>query len=263
VVTRRHGRRSRLSSGTMSDIAETDESATVDGTQASLIPQEQDAQGKARAEPGAASGGEGGQGVEPQAVVEAVLFSTDAPLTAAKLAQILDIGTPGDVKGHIEALNRRYEESASAFRVQQIAGGYQMFTLPAYAPWIAKLRKARSESRLSQAALETLAIVAYKQPIIRADIEAIRGVAVGDLLVRLREMKLIKIVGRAEEVGRPLLYGTTKRFLEVFGLSSIKDLPKLDEEESGAVPKLKLVEKPAQEEPGQPSFEDEAPPPAD
>jgi segregation and condensation protein B len=247
----------------MSDIVETDESASIDKTQASLTPQEQDVQGGARAEPGAASTLEGGQDVEPQAVVEAVLFSTDAPLTAAKLAQILGIGTPGDVKRHIEALNRRYEESASAFRVQEIAGGYQMFTLPAFGPWIAKLRKARSESRLSQAALETLAIVAYKQPIIRADVESIRGVAVGDMLLRLREMKLIKIVGRAEEVGRPLLYGTTKRFLEVFGLSSIKDLPRLDEEESGVVPKLKLVQEPSQEDPEQPSVEDEAQPPAD
>jgi segregation and condensation protein B len=174
-------------------------------------------------------------------VVEAVLFSTDAPLSSGKIAQILGIGTAGDVKRHIESLNRRYTESGSAFRIDEIAGGFQMFTLPDYNPWIAKMHRARAESRLSQAALETLAIVAYKQPIMRADIEAIRGVAVGDMLVRLRDMKLIKIVGRAEELGRPLLYGTTKRFLEVFGLSSLADLPKLEEEQSPAAVKLKVV----------------------
>jgi segregation and condensation protein B len=92
------------------------------------------------------------------------------------------------------------------------------------------------------AALETLAIVAYKQPILRADIEAIRGVAVGDMLVRLRDVNLVRIVGRAEEIGRPLLYGTTTRFLEVFGLSSLKDLPKLDADNPEAVPKLTLAE---------------------
>ena len=177
-----------------------------------------------------------------EAVVEAVLFSTDAPLSSGKIAQILGIGTAGDVKRHIESLNRRYTESGSAFRIEEIAGGFQMFTLPDYNPWIAKMHKARAESRLSQAALETLAIVAYKQPIMRADIEGIRGVAVGDMLVRLRDTKLIKIVGRAEEVGRPLLYGTTKRFLEVFGLSSLADLPKLEDEQSPAAVKLKVVQ---------------------
>jgi len=184
------------------------------------------------------------EAVTAGAVVEALLFSSDAPLSAARLASLLDVGDAGDVKGHIAALNDRYAREGASFRIEAIAGGYQMLTLPAYKPWIAKLHKARSESRLSKAALETLAIVAYRQPILRADIEAIRGVAVGDMLVRLREMNLVKIAGRAEEIGRPLLYGTTRKFLEVFGLASLKDLPRIEDEESQAVPQLKVVREP-------------------
>ncbi len=183
----------------------------------------------------------------PESIVEALLFSTDSPLSPGKIAQILDTATPGDVKKHIQTLNQQYEDSGSAFRIESIAGGFRMFTLPIYNRWLSKMHTHRAESRLSQAALETLAIVAYKQPVLRADIESIRGVAVGDMMGRLREMKLIKIVGRAEEIGRPLLYGTTTRFLEVFGLSSLKDLPKLDQDAPESVPKLKIPQ--AQEPP--------------
>jgi segregation and condensation protein B len=175
-------------------------------------------------------------------VVEALLFSTDAPLSAVRIAQLLGTGDAGDVKRHIDELNERYEQSGASFRIESIAKGYQMLTLPAYNHWLGKLHKARAESRLSKAALETLAIVAYKQPVLRADIEAVRGVAVGDMLVRLREMNLVRIVGRAEEIGRPLLYGTTKRFLEVFGLGSLKDLPKVDRDDPEAVPLLRLAD---------------------
>jgi segregation and condensation protein B len=180
--------------------------------------------------------------VTPESIVEALLFSTDRPLPAARIAQILGIGGASDVKQHIDALNERYERTGSSFRIEQVAKGYQMLTLPPYNPWVGRLHKVRAESRLSGAALETLAIVAYKQPALRADIETIRGVAVGDMLVRLRDMNLVRIVGRAEEIGRPLLYGTTRRFLEVFGLSSLKDLPKLDPDRPDAVPTLRVVD---------------------
>ena len=180
--------------------------------------------------------------ITTESIVEALLFSTDDPLPAAKIAQILGIGDAGDVKRHIEALNERYGQIAASFRIEAVAKGYQMLTLPEYNPWVGKLQKVRAESRLSTAALETLAIIAYKQPVLRAEIEAIRGVAVGDMLVRLREMNLVRIVGRAEEIGRPLLYGTTKKFLGVFGLQSLKDLPKLDPDRPDAVPELKVVE---------------------
>ncbi|MGD2108997.1 MAG: SMC-Scp complex subunit ScpB [Phycisphaerae bacterium] len=187
--------------------------------------------------------------IRTEAIVEALLFATDQPLSAGKIADILGIGDAGDVRRHISALNERYAEAGTSFRIEAVAKGFQMLTGSVYDPWVGKLHKARSDSRLSPAALETLAIVAYRQPVLRADIEAVRGVAVGDMLVRLREMNLIRIVGRAEELGRPLLYGTTSKFLEVFGLSSIKDLPKLDPDRPDDVPPLKVVSTADEEDP--------------
>lgn len=166
--------------------------------------------------------------IEPRRIVEAILLSTDAPITPAKIASILGVGTAGDARKHIEALNEQYEALGLSFRVEAIAGGYQILTLPAYNTWLTKLLRVRQESKLSPAGMETLAIVAYKQPCTRADVEAIRGVAAGDGLNRLREMNLVKIVGRAEDLGRPMLYGTTKRFLETFGLPSLEDLPQVE-----------------------------------
>lgn len=161
--------------------------------------------------------------------VEALLFATDRPLSANRIAQLTERLTAPQVNRIIATLNRRYEKTKCSFRVQAIAKGYQMLTLPEYDAYISRLLKSRRETRMTEPALETLAVIAYKQPITRAEIEAIRGVAVGDVLLRLREMNLVKIVGRAEALGRPMLYGTTDRFLEVFGLSSLKDLPKTDE----------------------------------
>jgi len=182
-------------------------------------------------------------GITAQSVVEALLLATDEPLSGARIAELLGTGDASDVKDHIAGLNERYAQAGASFRIEAIAKGYQLLTLPPYNTWIQKLHKSRDDSRLSPAALETLAIVAYKQPILRADVEAIRGVAVGDMLVRLRDIGLVRIVGRAEEVGRPLLYGTTTKFLDVFGLSSLKDLPKMDADQPGSIPKIKLVEK--------------------
>lgn len=162
-------------------------------------------------------------------VIEAMLFSTDNPLPATRIAQVLDQGTARQVRKHIRSLNERYEQNGTTFRVHEIAGGYQLLTLPPFQPWLAKLLRARQESRLSPTQMETLAIIAYKQPVLRADIEAIRGVAAGDVVNRLRELGMVKIVGRAEDVGRPLLYGTTRKFLRVFGLGSLDDLPRVEE----------------------------------
>jgi len=167
--------------------------------------------------------------VTTESVVEAILFATDAPVSAAKIAKILAVGTAGDVKDHIQALNDKYVETGRSFRIDNIAKGYQMLTIPAYKPWLTKLLRVRGESKLSPAALETLAVVSYRQPVLRAEIESIRGVAAGDMLNRLRELNLVKIVGRAEEIGRPMLYGTTRHFLEVFGLGSLDDLPEIED----------------------------------
>jgi len=166
--------------------------------------------------------------IQPQRVVEAVLMASDSPLSAAKIAAILEVGTARDVRKHVAALNEQYASDGMSFRIEQIAGGYQILTLPAYNRWLTKLLHARQETKLSPAAMETLAIVAYRQPCTRAEIEAIRGVAVGERLQRLREMNLVKIVGRAEDLGRPMLYGTTKRFLQTFGLASLEDLPQVE-----------------------------------
>jgi segregation and condensation protein B len=162
-------------------------------------------------------------------VLEAVLFASDEPLSAARLADISETGSVKTVREHIEKLNKEYEANNSSFRIEQIAGGYQMLTLDVYNSWLKKLHHVRSESKLSQAALETLAIISYKQPIIRADVEAIRGVACGEMIRSLVYKGLVKIVGKAEVLGRPLLYGTTRKFLQVFGLNSLKDLPKVEE----------------------------------
>ncbi|MBN1554136.1 MAG: SMC-Scp complex subunit ScpB [Phycisphaerae bacterium] len=167
------------------------------------------------------------------ALVEAVLFAGDAPLPAAKIAAAAEL-PPRRVKQAVTRLNRRYEKGQNAFRIEEIAGGFQMMTLPEYHDVLGRLLHVKKDSRLSQAALETLAIIAYRQPILRADIESIRGVAGGEVLRGLLERGLVKIVGRAEVIGRPMLYGTSKRFLEIFGLASLDDLPRVEELRSGA-----------------------------
>jgi segregation and condensation protein B len=163
-----------------------------------------------------------------ESVVEAVLFAGDEPLSADKLADIAET-SPKQIRQHIQNLNDKYTANGHAFRIDQIAGGFQMMTLSCYGHWLKKLLRARDDGKMSPAALETLAIIAYKQPVIRADIEAIRGVAAGELIRSLMYKGLVKITGRAEVLGRPMLYGTTKKFLEIFGLNTLKDLPKIEE----------------------------------
>lgn len=162
--------------------------------------------------------------------VEAALMTSERPITAGRAAEA--IGCPGAGKAieqAIAALNEVYERTGRTFRIEKVAGAYRVTTLPKYADVLDGLKQTKQDSRLSASQLETLAIVAYKQPIVRADIEAIRGSASGEILRGLMDKHLVKVVGRAEEIGRPMLYGTTKQFLEVFGLGSIKDLPASDE----------------------------------
>jgi len=163
-----------------------------------------------------------------ESVVEAVLFASDEPINPARLAEICETNIK-QIRKHVQSLNTKYQDDNHAFRIEQIAGGYQMLTLAPYSHWLRKMLRVREDTKLSAAALETLAIVAYKQPIIRADIEAIRGVAAGEVIRSLMYKGLVKILGRAEVIGRPMLYGTTKKFLEVFGLNSLKDLPKSED----------------------------------
>ena len=162
-------------------------------------------------------------------VLEALLFATHSPLTPQRLAELMELKGQKALKKAIKELNQQYEQTGRCFRVEQVAGGYQLLTLPEYGDWLARLLKRESDSKLTRAAIETLSIIAYKQPILRAEIEAIRGVACGETVRSLMEKHLVRIAGRAEEPGRPILYGTTKRFLEVFGLNSLKDLPGSEE----------------------------------
>ncbi len=161
--------------------------------------------------------------------LEALLFSTQHPLTAGRLGELLECSSTRPIRRAIKALNEQYEQSGRAFRVEQVAGGYQLLTLPQFNDQVNKLHQKEHDAKLTKAALETLAIIAYKQPILRAEIESIRGVACGETIRSLMEKHLVKIAGRAEEPGRPILYGTTKRFLELFGLNSLKDLPQAGE----------------------------------
>ena len=161
--------------------------------------------------------------------LEAVLISTDRPVPSAKLAEMLGVGVAKAINAAVEQLNDLYKKHGRSFRVEQVAGGWQIVTLPQYAKLIAATQRNRQQTRLSPAALEALAIIAYKQPVLRAEIEAIRGVSSGEILRGLMDRTLVKIVGRAEELGRPMLYGTTKSFLELFGMASLKDLPKPEE----------------------------------
>lgn len=162
-------------------------------------------------------------------IVEAILFAASEPVSIRKLCDILGNTDARQIREIIELLRQDYDNQNRAFQVEEIADGFQILTRPEYYDWVAKLWKKSGENKLSQAALETLAIIAYKQPITRANIEAVRGVQSGEIIRTLIEKKLIKIVGREEALGRPLLYGTTKNFLEQFGLKSIKYLPKAKE----------------------------------
>lgn len=162
--------------------------------------------------------------------VEAVLLTSDKPLSPRRIAEAIAASGSGiteeaAVESAVAWLNDHYDQGGRSFRIERVAGGLRMMTRPEFGTLVSASMKARDAGRLSQAGLETLAIVAYRQPITRADIEAIRGVACGDLLRGLLERRLIKIVGRAEELGRPMLYGTGREFLEAFGLASLKDLP--------------------------------------
>jgi segregation and condensation protein B len=163
------------------------------------------------------------------AAVEAALFAADEPLAPRRLAQAVGLGDAAEARRLVRRLQTFYEESGSAFYVEELAGGFQLLTRPEFHPWLARLRRAGNELRLSGPARETLAIVAYRQPIARADVESIRGVQCGEVLRQLMEKGLVRIAGRDDSLGRPVLYGTTKKFLQAFGLKALRDLPQAGE----------------------------------
>lgn len=166
--------------------------------------------------------------MELKRVLEAIFFSYPEPLGIKDLQRLLPEWNKEDLEKALKELIRDYESFGLSFKLEEVAGGYQFRTLPEYAPWVRRAKKV-TPLRLSKAALEVLAIIAYKQPITRAEVESIRGVDSGGVIGSLLEKGLIKPLGRKETPRRPLLYGTTNKFLEVFGLKSLEDLPSLRE----------------------------------
>jgi len=163
------------------------------------------------------------------ASLEALLFASEEPLAPPRLAQLTG-ARKGEVLEAIDRLNVFYAESGRAFRIAPLAGGFQLVTTPEHAARVGQLHRDKSPAKLSRAALETLAIVAFKQPVTRAEVDSIRGVSASDGVIRhLLERGLVRIAGRAEAPGRPLLYGTTREFLGRFGLHALGDLPRSDE----------------------------------
>lgn len=162
-------------------------------------------------------------------IVEAVLFAADAPLTAEEIARADETLDEDSVEGALQFLRAEYDDAERAFHLSELAEGYQILTRPEFAPYLERFDNVPRPSRLSGPALETLAIIAYRQPLGRVEIEYIRGVGASGVIKTLQDRQLIEVVGRAEGLGRPLLYGTTKQFLEHFGFRSLEDLPRPDE----------------------------------
>jgi segregation and condensation protein B len=163
------------------------------------------------------------------ALVEAALLAADEPLSPRRLASAAGLGDAAEARRLVQRLRALYDLDGTAFQVEELAGGYQLLTRAEYHPWLARLRRGVAELRLTPAGRETLAIIAYRQPITRADVEAIRGVQSGEVLRQLMEKGLVHFAGRDDSLGRPHLYGTTRKFLQVFGLKSLRDLPQAQE----------------------------------
>lgn len=166
----------------------------------------------------------------PTDVVEALLFASDTPLEAERIREVLELADPAEARLLVEELQARYAAADRALAIVEVGGGYRMVTRPEIAPWLMRLAKSRTRQRLSRPSLETLAIVAYRQPVSRPEVDAIRGVNSDAVLENLMERRLVRIAGRKDAPGRPFLYETTRDFLIAFGLRDLADLPKPDGE---------------------------------
>jgi segregation and condensation protein B len=167
-----------------------------------------------------------------QHIIEALLFASEKPLPAERIRAILKDITPEGIEQAIDSLNQKYDAAGHSFAIKKVAKGYRMYTLPDYSHWVKALFAQNRRERLSPQALEVLSIVAYKQPIVKSDVDRIRGVNSEGPLFTLLDRKLITIVGRKPAPGRPLLYGTTQEFLTHFGLNDVDDLPRMEELEA-------------------------------
>ncbi|MFA4992819.1 MAG: SMC-Scp complex subunit ScpB [Candidatus Omnitrophota bacterium] len=164
-----------------------------------------------------------------KSAIEALIFASDKPATIEQIKKILGISEAGSVRKNIDELKAEYETQNRGLRIVEIAGGFQMIASTVFAPFLKKLFKCRFSDKLSKPALESLAIIAYKQPLTRAEIESLRNVNVDGVMKSLLDKNLIRICGRKKVAGRPFVYGTTRQFLEHFGLKSLDDLPKMDD----------------------------------
>jgi segregation and condensation protein B len=167
---------------------------------------------------------------DPIDIVEGLLFASDAPLEAERIREVLDLASVDEARALVAALRERYEGEARVLQIAEVAGGYRMVTRAELAPWLVRLARTRTRVRLSRAALEALAIVAYKQPVSRPEIDAVRGVNSDGVLDNLLERRLVRIAGRKDAPGRPFLFETTREFLVAFGLRDRDDLPKVEGE---------------------------------
>lgn len=174
-------------------------------------------------------------GVDPACIrtpkmarLEAALLVSDAPLTIRRLIQLATLADVPEARSLVEQLNAAYDRDGTAFRIERVASGYRLLTRPQFAFWLGKVHHRQAELKLSPTALETLAIVAYRQPATRAEIEAIRRVQCAEMLKQLMDRSLVRICGEDNSLGRPFLYGTTRQFLELFGLRDLDDLPNAD-----------------------------------
>src|SRR5437867_3607086 len=168
--------------------------------------------------------------IEPVDVVEALLFASDVPIEAERVQEVLDLESPGAARELVDALRRRLDTDGRALQVVETGGGFRLVTRPEMAPWLVRLQRSKTKSRLSRPALETLAIIAYRQPVSRPDVDAIRGVNSEGVLDNLLDRRMIRIGGRKDSPGRPFLYETTREFLVAFGLRDVSDLPKVEGE---------------------------------
>ncbi len=165
---------------------------------------------------------------DPLQIVEALLFASDAPVETERIQEVLELPTAADARALVEELRARYEADGRALSIVEVGGGFRMVTRPEVAPWLLRLVRSRTRTRLSRSALETLAIVAYRQPVSRPEIDAIRGVNSEAVLESLLDRRMLRIAGRKDAPGRPFLYETTREFLVAFGLRALEDLPKVE-----------------------------------
>jgi segregation and condensation protein B len=173
---------------------------------------------------------------EIKPIIEAILFTSHNPVLIDEIRKVVPGVKPSDIKLALTEIQDDLRNSSRSIQVNAVAGGFQMCTRPELAEWIKKFHQVERKEKLSRAALETLAIIAYKQPVIRSEIEAIRGVGVDYIMKKLLETDLIRVMGRKKTVGAPLIYGTADKFLSYFGLSSLQELPKVEDlEVLGAV----------------------------